>query len=244
MDLLQRSAGRARRAFDKLPWRRNTVVARTTASREHWQQRSQEGELAFHKRDRWRRTAAFTAQSARLFRHFGFQPDEYADKTVVDLGAGSMLRSKFFRGAHLVVIEPLADRFIAEVEGCDLKDAAEVHSRPAEQLIESLVGTADLVVSINVLDHCFDFPEIVENIRRYLKPDGLAFLSFDMHATADDLHPLSLTEKKCARIFAQAGFRIEKVTTGLGDLMSGAQTYGHGPYALNYWLRPAQRVAR
>jgi hypothetical protein len=69
-----------------------------------------------------------------------------------------MLRSKFFQGAHLVVIEPLADRLIAEVEGCDLQDAAEVHSRPAEQLIESLVGTADLVVSINVVDHGFGLP--------------------------------------------------------------------------------------
>jgi hypothetical protein len=43
-----------------------------------------------------------------------------------------------------------------------------------------------------------------------------------------------------ARIFAQAGFSIEKVTTGLGDVLGGPQTYGHGPYALNYWLRPAK----
>lgn len=240
MDLLQQSARRARRALNKLPWRKNAVVPRTMAPREHWQKLSQEGEFRFHKRDRWRHSTDFRTQSDRLFRHFGFQPDDYAGKTVVDLGAGSMLRTKFFRGAHLVIIEPLADRFIAEIEGSDLKDAAEVHSRPAEHLVESLVGTADLVVSINVLDHCFDFAQIVENIRRYLKPDGLAFLSFDMHAEADDMHPLSLTKKKCAPIFGKAGFRIQKVTTGMGDVLGGSQTYGHGPYTLNYWLRPAQ----
>jgi SAM-dependent methyltransferase len=244
MDLLQRSANQARRVMKKLPWRKDAVVPRTMASREHWQKLSQEGEFRFHKRDRWRHSSAFMEQSERLFRHFGFEPDDYAGKVVIDLGAGSKLRSKFFKNAHLVVIEPLADRFMAEIEGSDLHEASEVHSRPAEQLIDSLVGKADLVVSINVLDHCFDFPQIVSNIQRYLKPDGLAFLSFDMHAEADDMHPLSLTQKKCAPIFAKAGFVIEKVTTGMGEVLGGSQTYGHGPYTLNYWLRPATKSAR
>ena len=37
---------------------------------------------------------------------------------------------------------------------------------PAEQLVEPLVGRSDLVISINVLDHCYDFPQIVDNIRQ------------------------------------------------------------------------------
>ena len=179
------------------------------------------------------------AQTDRLFRYFGFQPDDYAGKTVVDVGAGSMLRTKFFRDARLVVVEPLADRFLAEIKTTDLRDADEVHSRPAEQLVESLVGTADLVMSINVLDHCYDFEKIARNIGLYVKPDGVAFLSFDMHAEADEMHPLSLTEETCTPLFANAGLSIEKLTTGVGDSLGGPQTYGHGPYTLNYWLRPA-----
>ncbi|HEX2355667.1 MAG TPA: methyltransferase domain-containing protein [Micromonosporaceae bacterium] len=218
------------------------VVPRTRVSPETWGRRAQEAEFHFHKQDRWRHTDAFRAQSDRLFRHFGFEPDDYTGKTVVDLGAGSQLRTKFFNGARLVVIEPLADRFLAEIERSDLRDATEVHSKPAEQLIESLVGTADLVVSINVLDHCYDFEEIVSNIRRYLKSDGLAFLSFDMHAKADDMHPLSLTKKTCAPIFARSGLAVERLTTGLSDVNGGSPTWGHGPYALNYWLRPTTTV--
>jgi 2-polyprenyl-3-methyl-5-hydroxy-6-metoxy-1,4-benzoquinol methylase len=215
------------------------VVAKTTESRRKWAKVAQEGEFAFHKNDKWRRTPSFMEQTDRLLRHFGFTPEQYAGKVVVDVGAGSMLRTKFFTGAHLVVVEPLADRFIAEIPDTDLKEAAEVYSRPAEQLVTELVGRADLVISINVLDHCFDFPKIADNIRRYLKPDGLAFLTFDMHDEADHMHPLSLTEETCKPLFAKAGLRIEKVSTGVGTALGGPQTYGHGPFTLNYWLRRA-----
>lgn len=231
-------ARRAKRTVRNLQRGRRKVSARTTTSRSEWEREAQEGEFRFHKRDRWRQTGDFIAQTDRLFRHFGFAPTDYAGKTVIDVGAGSMLRTKFFTDARLIVVEPLADRFLAEIKTSDLRDAEEVHSRPAEQLIETLVGTADLVISINVLDHCFDFPQIVKNIRQYLKPDGVAFLSFDMHAEADEMHPLSLTEETCSPIFADAGLTIEKLTTGVGQALGGAQTYGHGPFTLNYWLRP------
>ena len=228
-----------RRVVNRLLGRKGSgaVVAKTTESREKWSSEAQEGEFLFHKKDTWRKTPDFMNQTDRLLRHFGFTPEQYAGKVVVDVGAGSMLRTKFFTGAHLVALEPLADRFMAEIPACDLKDADEVFSLPAEQRIDSLVGTCDLVISINVLDHCYDFPTIVDNIRQYLKPDGLAFLTFDMHDKADRMHPLSLTEKTCKPIFDKAKFRIEKVTTGVGDALGGAQTYGHGPFTLNYWLR-------
>jgi 2-polyprenyl-3-methyl-5-hydroxy-6-metoxy-1,4-benzoquinol methylase len=240
MTNLRTVARRLKRGLYRIQHRNRPVDGDITAvSRDEWEKRAQEGEFRFHKRDRWRQTDDFMVQTDRVFRHFGFNPNDYAGKTVVDVGAGSKLRTKFFEDARLVVIEPLGDRFLAEIKGCDLKDAAEVHSRPAEQLVETLVGNADLVVSINVLDHCFDFPQIVKNIRQYLKPDGVAFLSFDMHAEADSMHPLTLTEESCSPIFAEAGLAIEKVTTGMGDALGGVQTYGHGPFTLNYWLRPA-----
>jgi SAM-dependent methyltransferase len=221
----------------KRRFRLQRVVPKTTESREKWSNEAQEGEFRFHKNDTWRQTPDFMQQTGRLLGHFGFTPEQYSGRVVVDVGAGSKLRTRFFTGAHLVALEPLADRFLAEIPTCDLNDAAEVYSQPAEQLIEGLVGRADLVISINVLDHCFDFPQIVDNIRQYLKPDGLAFLTFDMHEKADHMHPLSLTEKSCKPLFAQAKLRVEKMTTGLGEALGGPQTYGHGPFTLNYWLR-------
>src|SRR3954454_13368626 len=114
---------------------RGDVVAKTTESREKWASEAQEGEFAFHKTNKWRQTPDFMIQTDRLLGHFGFTPEQYAGRVVVDVGAGSMLRPRSFAGAHRVVVEPLADRFLAEIPGCDLPDAAELYSTPVEQLV-------------------------------------------------------------------------------------------------------------
>lgn len=209
----------------------------TEHSKDAWKNLAQEGEYAFHARDTWRRTAHFREQTAELFRHFGFGHNQFLGKTVVDLGAGSMLRAKFFEGADIIVIEPLADRILANIEWTDIGDAKEVHSTPAEELVTSLVGKADFLFSMNVLDHCYNFKDISINIRKYLKPDGVAFLSFDKHEVADDMHPLHLDEEICSEIFDSCGFKILKVSTGTGDILP-KNTYGHGPYCINFWLTP------
>lgn len=237
IDLIGRKAKRALRRIGRIRPARTADANIMSVSRDEWEKDAQTGEFDFHRKDRWRQTDDFVGQSDRLFRHFGFEPRQFVGKTVVDLGAGSKLRTKFFQGSRLLVIEPLADRFLAEIDWTDLRDAAAVHSVPAEQCVESLVGEVDLLVSVNVLDHCYDFGQIVDNIRNYLKPDGLAFVSFDKHAVADEMHPLSLTEESSTRMFTDRGLVVEKMTTGMGDALGGAQTYGHGPYTLNYWLR-------
>ncbi|MRR11376.1 hypothetical protein EG835_02570 [bacterium] len=206
-------------------------------ARRQWQEQAQEGELEFHKHDDWRPSEDFMRQTHALFASFGFDPDAWAGKTIVDLGAGSRLRTKYFADANLVAVEPLGDRFMAEISWCDLGDAAAVYARPAEELIDELVGEADLLISINVLDHCFDFSRILQNIRDYLRPDGIAFLSFDRHEVPDEMHPLILTEDVCAREIAAAGLEIARMSKGASGLAGNSQTYGHGDYALNYWLQ-------
>ena len=226
-------ARKAARRARSLLWHQDPVTA---VSRESWLQKAQEGEFQFHVRDKWRPSDDFARQSRLLFEHFGLPRDRFENKTVVDLGAGSKLRSKYFSKSRLIAIEPLAERFLREIPWCDLKEAAEVYPVPAEQRIEGLVGRADLLVSINVLDHCYDFETIIENIREYLHPEGLAFLSFDKHKWADEMHPLELTEETCAEIFARKGLQIQKASTGFGRVLGTTQTYGHGPYCMNNWL--------
>jgi hypothetical protein len=158
------------------------------------------------------------------------------------LGAGSKLRSKYFSDSTIIAIEPLAERFMNEIEWCDLDDAAEVYACPAEERIEQCVDRANLIISVNVLDHCYDFEQIVENICAYLKTDGLAFLSFDKHQVTDALHPLSLDEVACNRIFAEKGLVIEEFSISSGD--GSTAVYGHGSHRMNYWLRKARRLDR
>nr|WP_250811703.1 methyltransferase domain-containing protein [Neorhizobium tomejilense] len=178
---------------------------------EKWSSEAQSGELAFHKRPNFRSDeAGFNEANARLFKSLSYKEDQFAGKTVVDLGAGSKLRGKYFKGSRIVAIEPLASKFMEEVAWNDLKDADEVYSEPAEKLIEGLVGRADFVFSINVLDHCYDFEIIVGNVFRYLKTGGRACLSFDCHSKVDKLHPIIINEKVATGIFFDAGFQINQ----------------------------------
>lgn len=206
-----------------------------------WREEAQRGELTFHKNNTWRDSPAFMRDTIALFESFGFGRGDYAGRRVVDLGAGSKLRAKFFENAEWIAIEPLAEACLADIGWCDLDDAAAVYSQPAEELLPELVDTTDLLFSINVLDHCYDFEAIMANVYAYLKPtSGLAFLSFDCHFVTDRMHPLILTDEICVPLFERLGFTIERKSKGFTGKFreaTGSDTYGHGKYCLNYWLR-------
>lgn len=224
----------ARSAIESPVVRLATKAAYRFAPQFFWTKVAQPGEFSFHKRNRLRNGPRFARESTKLFEGFGFSSDDFAGRVVVDLGAGSKLRTKFFKDAKIAVIEPLADRFRNEIEWSDLKDAWQCHSVPAEQRVQALVGQAAAVISINVIDHCYELDAILANVRAYLAADGLAFLSFDSHEVPDRMHPLVLTEETSEEAFRRAGLRVEKKTRGLGP---GRSTYGHGE-TINFWLRP------
>ena len=205
-----------------------------------WLHSAQPGELEYHRNNQWRQSPEFLTHAAQLFNHFGLNAEDYRGKTVIDLGAGSKLRSKHFSESRLIAIEPLANQFMGEIPWCDLKDAHEVYSVPGETRVQECAGRADLLISINVLDHCFNFEAVIQNIHDYLKLDGLAFLSFDSHGVADDMHPLALSAEYCEEVFDRKGMAIARASTGLGTI-GVSQSYGHGPHCLNYWLRRTER---
>ncbi len=209
------------------------------ASKEEWAAKAQKGEFAFHKGNKWRNSPRFMEDTTLLFESFGFDRDEYAGKVVMDIGAGSKLRGKFFRDSKLVAIEPMADDCVKEIPWTDLTDAYKLYSLPAEDRIEEMADHCDLIFSINVLDHCFDFEKIVENVYSYLKPGGLAFLSFDEHFVTDSMHPLILTDDICLGVYEKVGFKLIKKSKGFDGAYKAKKnitTYGHGIFCLNYWL--------
>ena len=206
------------------------VAMRTDIS--SWERLAQPGELEFHKRPGIRSEADWEQGNATFWRRHGFESQGWQGKTIVDVGAGSRLRILYFEGAELIAIEPLAQQFVEEVEWEDISKADEIFPDPAEQDIPELHGRADLVVSVNVLDHCFDFEQCVLNIRHYLKPDGLAWLSFDQHAKPDKMHPLVLNDRVARAVFHNVGLDVEQATEG------GNYHKGLGASALHYWLRP------
>ena len=199
---------------------------------ETWSKIAQQGELAFHKRPNLRSTGEWETKNSLFWARRGFSAEGWEGKLVVDVGAGSRLRTLYFQGAKIAAIEPLADKFVAEVEWQDLDRAAETYAVPAEKDIPELHGRADLVVSVNVLDHGYDFEAAITNIRRYLKPDGRAYLTFDQHERPDDMHQLMVDDSMARAIFDRCGFDLERAEEW------GRYHGAAGPPALHYWLRP------
>lgn len=154
--------------------------------------------------------------------------DAFDGQLIVDIGAGSRLRSRYFERARIVAIEPLADRFVSTIKWSDLREAAELQSIPAEQFVEHLAGQAAFVMCINVLDHVFDPDSVVRNAFRYLEPGGDFLLAVDLHAhgEAGHMHPVHVDRAGLRRMLDAAGFSIEREFDGLGP--TGANSFGHG----------------
>lgn len=190
-----------------------------------WQSTAQSGELEYHVSKKPKPDRKLEKLNRLLFESFGFKADDFADKTVVDIGAGSHLRTRFFAGAQIHAVEPLADAYMEQIPWCELNHASTIHAIPAEQRIDELAGKAELVVCINVLDHTYDPETILDNIHSYLHDNGHFLLSVDLHGeTLDGMHPVELTDTSLAEMLIEQGFTIDHGYRYL----SHRRSYGHG----------------
>jgi 2-polyprenyl-3-methyl-5-hydroxy-6-metoxy-1,4-benzoquinol methylase len=190
-----------------------------------WRAISQREELKFHRKNEWRNTAEFREQTDAQFEAWGFSKDSFVGKTIIDIGCGSKLKSLFFENSRIIAIDPLANDFMETIEWADLKKASAVHSLPAETFIDELKDQGDLVMCINVLDHCFDPEKVVQNIHAYLKPGGLCLMSVDISDRPhhpNPKHPSPISEEKLLSWFAQGSFKDLKI------LARDAQPHGLG----------------
>lgn len=190
-----------------------------------WRLTQQIIEYRFHRNDRWRQTDDFMQQTEHLMMHWGYSPDDFADQLVVDLGCGSRLRSKFFRQARLVGVEPLADRFVKTIRWSDLKEAEAIYSQSAEEPLPKLEGKAAFVMSINVLDHVYDWRKVVANVFTILQPGGQFLLSVDLHERRSLTHPTSLNRETLLDELTRTGFIVERT---YDELPLESRAYGEG----------------
>ena len=189
-----------------------------------WRLSAQSIEYRFHKNDTWRQSPDFIAQTQELFTAWGYKAEDFAGELIIDLGAGSKLRSKFFKYARIIAIEPLADRFMQDIAWSDLRDAHKVYSTPAEEMHPELDNQVAFVMCINVLDHVFDYEQVMTNIYRMLKPGGQFLLSLDLHDEPSLTHPINFTKEKLTAALKKAGLEIHSTFEGL----SMGQNYGEG----------------
>lgn len=205
----------------------------TSVPRSRWADQAQPGELAFHKQNGHYRgdDAKWNARNAEILTEAGFAPGDFAGQRILDVGAGSRLRSTFFEDALIYALEPLADRF-RRIPWCDLDAAAVVVAEPVETYIDGWRGFFPFIMSVNALDHCYDFPRAVSNIAAYLAPGGRVWLRFDCRTRPNKLHPLVLDEHTARAAFAAAGLTV--------DTLGVAESFGKGGgFSLSVHLRGA-----
>jgi 2-polyprenyl-3-methyl-5-hydroxy-6-metoxy-1,4-benzoquinol methylase len=186
-----------------------------------WAERGQPSELNHHRGSRSRASnETWMANTNKLFTSFGYTPDYFANKTIIDLGAGSKSRALWFINSDIISIEPLADQF-KSIPHYDLERAGKVYSTPAERYIENLENSADGIICINVLDHCYDSKIIMKNCYKYLKQDGEFCLSVDLHDGRDDKHPIGFTLETLKQLIDDVGFKIIRESKIISKLYSG-----------------------
>jgi len=166
---------------------------------------NQHFELDFHLRNEWRKSEDFEIQSAMLFRSWGLGQRDFEGQVVVDIGAGSRLRTKFFIGARLVVVEPLAAQLLQHAQQLphiDIDDRSRVwqlYSMPAEFRACGAEGLASLVVVLNVLDHVWQPDLVLRSAERLLRPcsigPSLIVVSLDIRYQPALGHPHVLTRR-------------------------------------------------
>ena len=192
-----------------------------TGNKSRWQDKGQPAELSHHKRSRSRSSdSTWMAESKKYFESFGYDSKHFANKTLIDLGAGSKSRALWFSDSDIISIEPLADKF-KSIPHYDLNKAGKVYSEPAEKYLEELEGIADGIICINVLDHCYNAKIIMENCYKYLKSNGEFCLSVDLHKGRDDKHPIGFTLESLKQLIDVTGFEIVKETEVISRLYSG-----------------------
>lgn len=143
-----------------------------------WEKVHQPYELNFHLED----GANFRRDEQSWLRYWeeAFEGLDFTGKCVLDIGAGSrppLISHPKFKAKSLVCIEPLHGNFVGHVPEAWLK--GDFHVCPAEERIAELKGKFDFILCWNVLDHCYDWKQVLLNAKEYLKPNGEIYLATD-----------------------------------------------------------------
>lgn len=161
--------------------------------KEEWKEIHQPWELRYHQGNNFRNVdASWKAQWDKIFIEFmEITPSHFTSEDIlIDVGCGSRPCLDWFDEGEVHNLDPLLSDFLKiEAMKRHWENKTLLYSQPAESLVESLVGKCDYVHCWNVLDHTYDWKQILENITLYSKKGGIVLLGTDLHSTPHVGHP-------------------------------------------------------
>lgn len=118
----------------------------------------------------------------------------FAGKVVLDVGPGPLGFPDACPARLAIGVEPLAQRF-AEHDLL-LSDSPAVYLSTGAERVPLLAESVDVVLARNSLDHVDDPEQVLQEIRRLLRPGGTLILNFDVDHTPTAMEPHTLTVER------------------------------------------------
>ncbi len=199
--------------------KRLTPQPRTSAEKfQVWKKTHQPFELRFHQgaNYRWNDQTFFGQWDEVFGRFMGLARDSFdSPHILLDVGCGSRpVLDWFAPPCEKHFLDPLLAQY-RQIEQMQPywqgKPERILHSQPAEQPCEALLGKCDFVNCWNVLDHTYDWRLILNNLRDYARPGALVCLGTDFQSHGDG-HP-GIEDRNYFEAFIARHFQVVKTAT-------------------------------
>jgi SAM-dependent methyltransferase len=130
----------------------------------------------------------------------------FRDMVVVDIGCGPRGSLCWIRGAKLRVgIDPLADAY----RSLGIGRQPMHYVGACGEALPLADAVADVVITINALDHVDDVARVLSEIRRVLKPGGAFIGSIGLRETATTTEPCAIT-REMVHAHLLAGWKVHR----------------------------------
>jgi hypothetical protein len=164
-----------------------------SAEKNEWEVVHQPFELEYHQNPNMRWVdRVWNDQWQKVLSEFmELTPSHFSDEDILlDLGCGSRPALDWFDNGVAYYLDPLLNDYL-KIEKMKpyWRGKTLVYSQPAEAPVDYLIGKCDYVHCWNVLDHSYDWKQIMKNIVSYIKKDGLVLMGTDLHETPHLGHP-------------------------------------------------------
>lgn len=159
---------------------------------------------------------------------------------VLEIGSGPIGIVNFLRWGDRCAIDPLEHFYKTKPALVSLRQPGVTYLDGTGEKLPFESGSCALVIIDNVIDHTYAPGRILQEIRRVLRPDGLLYLSVNVHRrwgaflhTAlavlqiDRGHPYTFTSASLRRILRRHGFRV--LTEEIGNYRAARTEDRKGP---------------
>jgi len=145
----------------------------------------------------------------------------FSESMVVEIGSGAVGMVAFLNAAKRYAIDPLCDYYTSKPELVEHRNPNVVYQTGKGEDLPYPDCSVDLVIIENVIDHVQNANQVMREIYRILKPNGILYLTVNLHPAwgaflhriiaalkIDRGHPYTFTISKIRQFLAGHQFKI------------------------------------